>query len=114
MSASEVPVIRYESLLSNCAAELAELCAALRISINLDTAQGVADRHSFAAKTGRLRGVEDRASFYRKGIAGDWRKWFTKEAAQVFDAYAGDALVELGYERDRTWVQTLAAKPRSA
>lgn len=40
-------------------------------------------------------------------MIGDWRNNFTQEARQVFDYYAGDELILLGYERDRDWVDTL-------
>jgi hypothetical protein len=53
---------------------------------------------------GRKRGEEDQFSFLRKGIVGDWRNHFSAEAAVVFDAHAGSALIELGYEPDRSWI----------
>ena len=54
--------------------------------------------------TGRKSGEEDTSSFVRKGIAGDWKNHFTREAAEVFDHYAGEALVLAGYESNRDWV----------
>jgi len=64
-------------------------------------------RHDFSKSAGRTSGEEDRAAFRRKGAAGDWRAHFTREAAEVFDAHAGDELVEFGYEPDRAWVHSL-------
>jgi hypothetical protein len=52
---------------------------------------------------GRTRGEEDSTSFFRKGIAGDWRNVFTKQHKAIFKEYAGELLVELGYERDNDW-----------
>jgi len=60
--------------------------------------------YSMESFTGRSPGEEDRASFVRKGVAGDWKNHFTPEAARVFDELAGDMLIELGYEQDRQWV----------
>ena len=54
--------------------------------------------------TGREPGQEDRKSFVRKGVVGDWRNHFTRETAVLFDGLAGEALVEAGYEKDRGWV----------
>ncbi len=51
---------------------------------------------------GRKRGREA-ASFYRKGIAGDWKNVFTEQNKQEFKAAAGDLLIELGYEEDNDW-----------
>jgi len=61
-------------------------------------------RFSFERLYGRKSGEESR-HFARKGIAGDWANHFSLEARQVFDHYAGDLLLELGYETDRDWVR---------
>jgi hypothetical protein len=61
---------------------------------------------SMASLTGREAGQEDRSSFIRKGVAGDWKNHFTREAAQVFDELAGEALIRAGYEPDRSWVSS--------
>jgi len=37
--------------------------------------------------------------------AGDGRHHFTRDAAEVFDHYAGQTLIDFGYECDRSWVQ---------
>ena len=62
------------------------------------------EAHSFEAVTGRERGSESSGDFARKGIAGDWRNVFTRESAEVFEAYAGDVLIRCGYEADNVWV----------
>jgi hypothetical protein len=61
-------------------------------------------RNSFQAKAQRARGEESKAAFLRKGVSGDWKNYFTPESARVFDAYAGDLLIRLGYEQNRDWV----------
>lgn len=33
----------------------------------------------------------------RKGIVGDWRNYFNKECTEIFQNYAGNELIELGY-----------------
>ncbi len=43
-------------------------------------------------------------SFLRKGIAGDWRNYFNKEAREILHHYAGRELIRLGYEKDASWV----------
>ena len=63
---------------------------------------------TFEKHTGRKPGVEDLDTVVaRKGIAGDWKNQFSAEAARVFDQYAGDLLIEFGYERDHQWVEQL-------
>jgi len=49
--------------------------------------------------------AEDKKSFLRKGISGDWKTHFSLEAKQVFNYYAGDILIGLGYEKDGTWLK---------
>jgi hypothetical protein len=52
---------------------------------------------------GRQRGEEDHSSFFRKGIAGDWRNVFTEKDKRVYKEAVGDLIVKLGYEKDNDW-----------
>lgn len=40
---------------------------------------------------------------YRKGSSGDWQKEFDAELKRDFKVVAGDLLIELGYEKDKSW-----------
>jgi hypothetical protein len=44
-----------------------------------------------------------KSSTFRKGAIGDWENHFSEEHRTAFKEIAGDALIELGYERDRNW-----------
>lgn len=100
-----VHVVRYESLLED---PIGTLGNAVSWACGKDASDWVLERtvekHSMARQTGRAPGAEDRGSFIRKGVAGDWVNHFTRETATLFDELAGDALVALGYESDRKWV----------
>ena len=61
-------------------------------------------KFSFEKRSGRSQGQEDRSAFLRKGKAGDWTNHFSREAAEIFDRYAGEMLVHAGYEPDNSWV----------
>lgn len=62
------------------------------------------ERHRFSKETGgRKRGEEDRTSFRRKGVVGDWCRYFTEEHKVLFKQLAGDMLIRLGYEEDNAW-----------
>lgn len=61
-------------------------------------------KYSFQNVTGRRPGEENVRCFVRKGIVGDWKNHFTREAREVFDYYAGRVLIDLGYEADHSWV----------
>jgi hypothetical protein len=95
---------RYEQLLSNPVQELRRICwETSGRDISETKAHSVVEEMSFERQTGRRPGQEDKASLARRGVVGDWRNYFSKEACQVFDRYAGDELVSLGYEKDRHW-----------
>lgn len=72
-----------------------------------DLVELAVERHRFARETGRSGGAENRNSFQRKGVAGDWRAHFTREAAEAFDAFAGQDLIDFGYESGRDWYDEL-------
>jgi hypothetical protein len=56
-------------------------------------------RNSFAALTkGRERGAEDVNAHLRKGVAGDWKNYFTPAVEKKFRAVAGTLVEDLGYE----------------
>ena len=65
----------------------------------------IAEEFSFERQADRRPGEEDRSSFLRKGLVGDWRNHFSQQARKTFDWYAGGELLLLGYERDRSWVK---------
>ena len=68
---------------------------------------------SFEKQSNRKRGEEDVKSFIRKGIIGDWKNSFNREACEVFNHYAGDELILLNYEADHSWVDRELTKPVS-
>jgi len=103
--------VKYEDMLQDSIAELSKaLMELVESDINEREVRLTVDRYSFERKTGRVPGTEDRMSFARKGVKGDWQNHFSQEARQVFDHYAGDLLVELGYETDRTWVNATSER----
>lgn len=100
-----VAPLSYESLLSEPVDTLTRVLEKF-LDEPIDRARVAesVDRHHFDRLAGgRARGTEDRSAFLRKGVAGDWRNHFTKDSAEVFDQYAGEVLVHLGYESDRSW-----------
>lgn len=106
---SGVAYLAYEELLAEPVSVLAKVLAEHGVEVASERLADSVERYAFDRMTGRERGQEDRSSFMRKGVAGDWRNYFTPEAAQVFDAAAGDWLIRLGYEPDRSWVGEVVA-----
>ena len=100
-----VHYVTYEQLLTD---PHAAVTGCLRHFNREDPDPRLVDRsvrhYSMESLTGRSAGEEDRGSFIRKGVAGDWKNHFTREAAEVFNELAGEALVKAGYEPDTGWI----------
>ena len=64
----------------------------------------ILDRHSFSHHAeGRQQGEEDVRHHYRKGVAGDWRTYFTPRISAAFKERYGNLLIQLGYETTKDW-----------
>ena len=102
----DVTHVRYEDLRRNTAVELQRIVLELTgRRLGLEEVVTIAEEFSFERQAGRRPGEEDKRSFLRKGVVGDWRNHFSPKARETVDRDAGDELILLGYERDRTWVR---------
>lgn len=100
-----VAYLSYEELLEDCAATLGRALRQLTGEAVDDWRLGITvEKMSMRRQTGREPGQADPSAHIRKGVSGDWRNHFSREAAELFDDLAGDMLVRLGYEPDRGWV----------
>jgi len=96
--------VRYESLVDDTAAETGRLLRFLGVETSNEVVRQCVEAARFENFSGgRQRGEEDNSSFFRKGIAGDWRNFFTEKDKQIYKEAAGDLLVKLGYEKDNDW-----------
>ena len=100
----DVALIRYENLLKFPVDELAQairkVCQDDPDKIRLGE---IVEKYSFKNQSNRIPGQEDKHSFLRKGIAGDWKNHFDRRACKVFYKYAGEQLIKAGYEKDNEW-----------
>jgi hypothetical protein len=98
------PLVRYEELLRDDLHILRHvLLEKCELSVAIDRLRQAVHANRFEALTGRLRGQEDRAAHERKGIAGDWRNYFTPKIKSVFKDRFGHLLCMSGYEKDLEW-----------
>lgn len=90
--------LRYEDLIADPATALAQVLSFLGAEAGPAVLQDCIDAGSFATMTGgRAASEENRGSFFRKGIVGDWRNHVTAEADALFREKAGVWLKRYGY-----------------
>jgi len=92
-------LLRYEDLLTDGPTHVGRLLAFIGAAHDADTTIACIEAASFQALSGgRTEGQEDRSSFFRKGIAGDWKNWFTPEQLDRLVRLAGETMASLGYD----------------
>jgi hypothetical protein len=107
-----VVLLRYEDLVGNGERALADAMSKLTgEEADPERVRDTVKKFSFQRQAGRQPGHEDRSSFLRKGQAGDWANYFTREAAEIFDHHCGDMLIAAGYESDRSWLESVDTAP---
>ena len=100
--------VSYEELRRDCVAALSRIIPEhVEGSVDRSKIAEIVEKFNFANQTGRQPGSQDASSFLRKGVVGDWTNHFDEEAARIFDQYAGDLLIRLGYESDHSWVERI-------
>lgn len=95
--------VRYEELLADEFAVFEQIIAYCEIAVPRDRLHDIIKYNTFEAVTGRQPGDEDPAMHQRKGIAGDWRHYFTDRVKDQFKSIYGDVLIATGYEQDLDW-----------
>ena len=100
-----IPKTSYETVTREPVEELERLISLLdRQEVDIDRVKSIVEKYSFENQSFRKRGEEDPNNFVRKGIIGDWKNVFNREARECFQHYAGNELIALGYEANSDWV----------
>ena len=101
-------IIRYEDMKNNQAEVLKNVCEHLGCQTDETILRGCIQRATFEKMSGRKEGDDGQPlAKARKGIAGDWKNYFTRQDGELFDDLAGNLLIELGYEKSRKWLEDL-------
>lgn len=95
--------VKYEDLVNSEYAEFSKIINHLEIPIRNSELQKIVEHNSFEKKTKRSPGEEDKKSHLRKGVAGDWRNYFTDQIKNIFKERYGSELIRLNYEKDMDW-----------
>lgn len=91
--------LRYEDLLEAPDAPVARLFQFLGVDAAPETVRAALAASDFESLSqGRKRGEEDTASFFRKGVAGEWRAGFPEATLAAYNEIAGPTLTGYGYE----------------
>jgi hypothetical protein len=90
--------IRYEDLLRDTPKTLRRILELLQASSSDRIVEHCILASSFERVSNRQQGEEDSRSFFRKGVAGDWRNIFTERDREIYEELAGERLAEMDYE----------------
>jgi glycosyltransferase involved in cell wall biosynthesis len=92
--------LRYEDLLDRSQSNLKVLFELLGARADEAVIRGCVEQNSFEKLAKRSRGQSDAESFFRKGVAGDWRNVFNERDRKIYREIAGDTLLKIGYTLD--------------
>lgn len=93
--------IKYEDLHEDTAGTLKRVLQYLRPHESIDEKKILESIDKSSVKNQNKKN-----GFFRKGAAskGGWVQYFNRDAAEKFDNYAGNELILLGYEKNRSWL----------
>lgn len=90
--------VRYEALHTDPDPTIEKLLRFLGVDASAEQVVACREAGAFDRLSGgRDAGQENRNSFYRKGVIGDWREHFDDAARAAFEQSAGDLASQLGY-----------------
>ena len=90
--------VRYEDMLDDPHTGAAAIFRHIGVSDAPDLVAAAVAASDFEAQSGRKRGEAHDTSFFRKGIAGDWKGVLDERAIAVLDEVCGPLYRKLGYE----------------
>ncbi len=110
VNVTNICIIRYEDCLIDAGKQLIKIMRHLDKAIDFNTIYNTVRKTNFKTITMEKYGVSrnsgdaDNSNFHRKGIAGDWKNYFSRESCELFDKLEGEVLIELGYENNKNWI----------
>jgi hypothetical protein len=104
--AEQLRTILYEDMLADQSAILSASFRDLGVDADDRIVSACMKESSFRRMSGgRNPGEENLTGHIRKGVRGDWRKYFTRHDAELFHDTAGRALIHWGYETSDAWIE---------
>ena len=90
-------IVKYEEMLKEPFQNFKIILNFLHIDISDQECEEIIEKNSFKKITGRKEGIEDKKSFYRKGVAGEWVTIFNAEQKYLFKSIGEDIIKKLNY-----------------
>ncbi|UZR95494.1 sulfotransferase domain-containing protein [Chondrinema litorale] len=97
-----VELIKFEDLKNNPLGIMTEVLEKRFGYISISSLEEAVKRQSI--QTQKNRPKDQHRTFIRKGETGDWKNYFHRESADIFNYYAGKSLIKLGYEENSEWL----------
>jgi hypothetical protein len=92
--------LRYEDLLERFHSTVQSVLEFFDVEASSEILAEIERRTRFEIMSGgRARGDADAGSFFRKGIAGDWRNHLDEKAISIIEVRCGALMDTYGYER---------------
>jgi len=95
--------IRFEGMQQNQPAVLSDIFELLEVSADEKRAAACAGAVTFEKITGRKQGQMEPTAKQRRGICGDWKRYFTRRDGELFHEIAGAELLSTGYVDTNDW-----------
>ena len=97
-------IVRYEEMLDDSHAVLRSIVDHFKLDADDALVNQIVEANQFKRlAAGRESGEQSESSFFRKGVAGDWKNQFTPRLRDVYKRVIGDFLIDYGYEEDLSW-----------
>lgn len=104
MTDSDLKVVKYEDMLANPRAVIAEIYKFMNVAMDDNLLKKVVEETSFENMSGgRKAGEEDQNSYFRKGIVGDWVNHFGEKEKEIIRQIGGEELIRWDYTKDLNW-----------
>ena len=92
-------IVRYEDLKKDTFNQMKAIFNHYNISLSDDEVKNIIEVNSFKKLSGgRKQGQQNKSSFFRKGISGDWKNHFDEDVVVAFKKEMGNFIEKYGYE----------------
>ncbi len=111
LSNHKIKLISFEDMLLDQGAVVKEVFKFVGVNSSSSVISKCIHASSFKKMSdNRQRGEEKVNVHVRKGVAGDWKNYFVRKDAEIFQKIAGDMLLQFGYVSSSDWVDEVPLK----